>query len=185
MFWHNEISLRHWCSGTNMIRGWNYCLEFHFQARWPIYQAVTASDRPHLPQWWSSFSLTYRFANAKTGLFFCLDIKFAKKQSPEVKGTFWEISLKNATFRGRKLWNCQAFGRIWAQFLYKLPQKFLAFRVGPSRKISPMSNMHEMVCWQWENTMIPLFHNGEIRINKQWNNIGPTIPLESFSCDVC
>jgi hypothetical protein len=40
--------------------------------------------------------LTYRFANAKTGLFFCLDIKFAKNKvlrSRELFGKFLKKTL--------------------------------------------------------------------------------------------
>ncbi len=45
---------------------------------------------------------------------------FPKKQkkSPSnmVKGKFWEKFKKITTFGGRKLWNCQDFWRIWADF---------------------------------------------------------------------
>ncbi len=57
-----------------------------------------------------------------------------------------------------------------------------------SRKtwISSMQNM-KWVVWQWGITMIPLFHNGKIRIEWHWN-IGPTtsgvflIQLHNFWC---
>jgi hypothetical protein len=64
-------------------------------------------------------------------------------RSRELFGKFLEktLHLEEESYEIAKL-----LGGFGHSFSINYQQKFLAFRVGPSRKISAMSNMHEMVC---------------------------------------